>query len=371
MVETDNYQINLVYEGEIPNCSFFTSTSPATIPSIAIVSSSYYSHYNSYTSWASSVSINYIPNNTNVLSIVHNNGIESVYLNGVRIYRNSTTVNHSLNNFIIGNYADHINTFNIKGLGVYIGPNVYPDVDNVTVPTLPLQPISNNTTTPAPTTTTTTTPVPTTTTTTTTTTTVPPSINYVLVDAIDPDGSVITEKQNNFPITLTGDVTVNNNTIHINNDGYFTIDTSQLPLTTVSNYQIDFVYDGINIPNCSFFATSVTDPYATFAFVDNYIYAHSKVNGWVYNQPITSTTGTNTLSIVGNNGIESIYLNGIRINRTNINFNMQGNKVIIGNYPTYTNTNAFTIKGLRVYFGPNVYPDVDNVTVPTLPLIAL
>jgi hypothetical protein len=40
-------------------------------------------------------------------------------------------------------------------------------------------------------------------------------------------------------------------------------------------------------------------------------------------------------------------------------------------YPGYTDPNQHNIKGLGIYNGPNVYPDVDNVTVPSLPLTAI
>jgi hypothetical protein len=95
-----------------------------------------------------------------------------------------------------------------------------------------------------------------------------------------------------------------------------------------------------------------------------------------YYQPINSQSGINTLSIVKLNDIESVYLNGVRIRRESINpsYTLQGNLIMLGKYPMYpgyTDPNQHNIKGLGIYNGPNVYPDVDNVTVPSLPLTAI
>ena len=120
---------------------------------------------------------------------------------------------------------------------------------------------------------------------------------------------------------------------------------------------------------CSFFTSDIKSLYCLFAIVTNYIYAHSKSDGsWENSQAINSQTGINTLSIVNLDNIESIYLNGVRINRKPINSTIQGNLIMLGKYPGYSDSNQHNIKGLRIYSGPNVYPDVDNVTVPTLPL---
>jgi hypothetical protein len=126
----------------------------------------------------------------------------------------------------------------------------------------------------------------------------------------------------------------------------------------------------------TFFVCGITDAYALFGIAANYIYASQGGSGgswWSYYQAINSRSGINTLSIVKLNDIESIYLNGVRIYRTSINpsYTMPGNLIILGKYPGYSDSNQHNIKGLRIYSGPNVYPDVDNVTVPSLPLTAI
>ena len=79
---------------------------------------------------------------------------------------------------------------------------------------------------------------------------------------------------------------------------------------------------------------------------------------------INSTSGTNKLSFVRNNGIESIYLNGIRIRRiSKPNFYVKGNIVQVGKYATNTDTNPYTVRGFRIYVGNDVYPDIDNVSI--------
>jgi hypothetical protein len=150
------------------------------------------------------------------------------------------------------------------------------------------------------------------------------------------------------------------------------------PLSLSTNYQIDFVYEGINIPHCTFFTNGINSPYSLFATVSNNIYVRSTSGGgsWTYYQPINSQSGINTLSIVKLNDIESIYLNGVRIHRELIttSYTLLGNLIVLGKYPKYggyIDPNQYNIKGLRIYTGPNVYPDVDNVTVPSLPLTAI